>query len=301
MGILFCDEIKNLQTFEAITLLTVLEDGQLPITLRSGGEKSSGTAAMAVSTDPVPCLTLLVAAGNFDSIPQIHPALMDRIAGYGRVVRMDNDMVNTVENRRKIIQFIAQETQRFEFACPPFSRGACEEVVGEFRRRSGKRGRLTTQFRPMISVIKTAGTLAKNEGIKSVLWRHVEEAINEHCKSIEQQLLDKNVEEERKLRDIRPEGEAVGEVYGLAVVGKGAARVGKVAKITGFIKPREPGDRSVSRLFRVTGISKEPQWIDDSADKVRTVILNLLDVDLKKYYTHVDFNNRRGSTAPAPG
>ena len=98
---------------EAITLLTVLEDGQLPITMRSRLSGAGGTAAMAVSTEPVPCMCFLVGAGNFDSIGQVHPALMDRIYGYGKVVRMNNDMENTVENRRKYVQFIAQEVSRF--------------------------------------------------------------------------------------------------------------------------------------------------------------------------------------------
>ncbi|NIR87239.1 AAA family ATPase, partial [Candidatus Bathyarchaeota archaeon] len=136
LGILYIDEIKNLDPVEAITLLTVLEDGQLPITAR-GRHQIGGTAALAVSTEPVPCMCFLVGAGNFDSISQIHPALMDRIYGYGKVVRMNNDMPNTVENRRKYVQFIAQEVRRFHLI--PFSREACEEIVDEGRRRSNKK------------------------------------------------------------------------------------------------------------------------------------------------------------------
>jgi predicted ATP-dependent protease len=51
---------------------------------------------MAVSTELVPAITFLVGAGNFDSLNQIHPALMDRIYGYGKVVMMNNDMPNTL-------------------------------------------------------------------------------------------------------------------------------------------------------------------------------------------------------------
>ena len=47
-GILYIDEVKNMAPDEAITLLTVLEDGQLPITMRSRLGGASGTAAMAV-------------------------------------------------------------------------------------------------------------------------------------------------------------------------------------------------------------------------------------------------------------
>ncbi|UCD95910.1 MAG: sigma 54-interacting transcriptional regulator, partial [Candidatus Bathyarchaeota archaeon] len=66
MGILYIDEIKNLKPTEAVTLLTVLEDGQLPITLRSRWDEGN-TAAMAVATEPVPSMCFLVGAGNFDS------------------------------------------------------------------------------------------------------------------------------------------------------------------------------------------------------------------------------------------
>ncbi len=195
LGILHIDEIKNLDPEEATTLLTVLEDGQLPITLM-GRWHGGDTAAMAVSTEPVPAVTFLVGAGNFDSINQIHPALMDRIYGYGKVVRMNNDMPNTVENRRKYVQFIAQEVKRFNLI--PFSREACEEIVEEGRRRSNKKDALTTRFRPLISIIKTAATLAMNEGCKVVERRHVREAIENRCKTIQRQILEHEISERGK-------------------------------------------------------------------------------------------------------
>src|SRR3989337_711988 len=152
LGILYIDEIKNLNTIEAVTLLTVLEDAQLPITTR-GHLLTGGTAPMAVSTEPVPCMCFLVGAGNFDSVGQLHPALMDRIYGYGKVVRLNNDIPNTVENRRKYVQFIAQEVKRFHLV--PFSREACEELVEEGRRRSNKRDELSTKFRPSLAIVET--------------------------------------------------------------------------------------------------------------------------------------------------
>src|SRR3989337_3307399 len=152
LGILYIDEIKNLNPIEAVTLLTVLEDAQLPITTR-GHLLTGGTAPMAVSTEPVPCMCFLVGAGNFDSVGQLHPALMDRIYGYGKVVRLNNDIPNTVENRRKYVQFIAQEVKRFHLV--PFSREACEELVEEGRRRSNKRDELSTKFRPSLAIVET--------------------------------------------------------------------------------------------------------------------------------------------------
>jgi len=308
LGILYIDEIKNLHAEEAVTLLTVLEEGQLPITLRSRWS-AGGTSAMAVSTEPVPCLTFLVGAGNFDSISQIHPALMDRIYGYGKVVRMNNDMENTIENRRKYLQFISQEVKRFRF--PPFSREACEEIISEGRRKSGKRDSLSTKFRPLISIIKTASTLAINEKEPIVLRRHVIESIDEHCKTIQKQLLEHTIEEKGKFMEITPETEPqVGSIYGLAVVQDeySGEKTGMVLPVKGYAEKRKTVEKkvheSVKGYFAVTGVAKadEAKWIDDSVSKVRSVILQKYNVDIsQQYFTHIDFAQAHGVDGPSAG
>jgi Lon-like ATP-dependent protease len=303
LGILYIDEIKNLDPEEAVTLLTVLEDGQLPIALRGrfhGGE----TAAMAVSTEPVPAITFLIGAGNFDSISQVHPALMDRIYGYGKVVRMNNDMPNTLENRRKYVQFIAQEVKRFNLL--PIRRDACMEIVEEGRRRSNKRDALSTRFRPLISIIKTSATLAMNEKCKAVERRHVLEALNEHCKTIQKQLLEHEMHERGKLLEITPEGVKLGQIYGLAVVhdpysGEMTGNVlgVKAQLVTKTALPRDP---PLKGYYKVTGVAKGQSFISDSIAKVRSVILQKYGVDIAQdYLTHIDFAQSYGVDGPSAG
>ncbi|MDH5460186.1 MAG: AAA family ATPase, partial [Candidatus Bathyarchaeota archaeon] len=303
LGILYIDEIKNLDPEEAVTLLTVLEDGQLPITLR-GRWHGGGTAAMAVSTEPVPAITFLVGAGNFDSISQIHPALMDRIYGYGKVVRMNNDMPNTVENRRKYLQFIAQEVKRFNLI--PFSREACQEIVEESRRRSNKKDALTTKFRPLISIIKTAATLAMNEGCKVVEKRHVREAIEHHCKTIQRQILEHGISERGKLLEIEPKGVKVGQMYGLAVVKDpySGEMTGSVLCVKAHMirKSELPRNYPIKGYYTVTGVAKGQSFISDSIAKVRSVILQKYGVDIAQdYLTHIDFAQSYGVDGPSAG
>ncbi len=302
LGILYIDEIKNFVPEEVVTLLTVLEDGQLPITLR-GRWHGGDTAAMSVSTQPVPCMTFLVGAGNFDSINQIHPALMDRIYGYGKVVRMNNDMPNTVENRRKYVQFIAQEINRFHLI--PFSREACEEIIAEGRRRSNKNA-LTTKFRPLIAIIKTAATLAMNEGAKIVKRKHVKEAIEKHCKTIQRQILEHQLNERGKLLEIKPEGNKLGQIYGLAVVSDpysgektGNVLCVKAQMIKNSVNPRK---LPIKGYFKVTGIAKGEKFISDSIAKVRSVILQKYGMDIAQdYLTHIDFAQAYGVDGPSAG
>jgi Lon-like ATP-dependent protease len=303
LGILYIDEIKNLDAEEAVTLLSVLEDGQLPITLR-GRWNGGSTAAMAVSTEPVPAITFLVGAGNFDSIAQVHPALMDRIYGYGKVVRMNNDMPNTPENRRKYVQFIAQEAQRFNLA--PFTRDACIEIVEEGRRRSNKRDALSTRFRPLISIVKTAATLAMNENAKKVERQHVLEAIGEHCKTIQKQLLEHEMHERGKLLEIKPEGVKLGQIYGLAVVHDpySGEMTGSVLGVKAQLvkKTALPRDQPLKGYYRVTGVAKGQSFISDSIAKVRSVILQKYSVDIAQdYLTHLDFAQSYVVDGPSAG
>jgi Lon-like ATP-dependent protease len=303
MGILYIDEVKNLDQEEAITLLTVLEDGQLPITLR-GRLHGGDTAAMAVSTEPVPAITFLVGAGNFDSIGQIHPALMDRFYGYGKVVKMNNDMPNTIGNRRKYVQFIAQEVKRFNL--PPFSREACIEILEEGRRRSNKRDALSTKFRPLISIIKTSATLAMNEDCKIVERRYVLEAIEKHCKTIQRQILEHEMSERGKLLEIKPKGVKLGQIHGLAVVRDpySGEMTGNVLNVKAQMVKRSelPRDYPLKGYYKVTGVAKGQSFISDSIAKVRSVILQKYGVDIAQdYLTHIDFSQSNGVDGPSAG
>jgi len=303
MGIFYIDEIKNLAPLDAITLLSVMEDGCLPVAMRSQFH-GADTAAMAVGTEPIPALFFLLAAGNFDSINQIHPALMDRLVGYGRVVRMNNDMKNNFRNRRKYVQFIAQEVSRFHL--PPFSREACIEIINVGRRRSNKRDGLVTKFRPLISIIKTAGTLAQNEKSLVVKIVHVKKAINVHCKTIQKQLLEHAIQEKGKLLEIKPKGSKLGTIYGLAVIRDqfSGEMTGSVLRVKAQMVKKEKKKELIG-YYNVTGIAKSKDgttWMRDSAEKVRSAILRKYDVDIaQEYFTHIDFSQAYGVDGPSAG
>jgi Lon-like ATP-dependent protease len=303
LGILYIDEIKNLTGQEAITLLTVLEDGQLPVALRSqfhGGD----TAAMAVATEPIPCMNFLIAAGNLDSLPQIHPALLDRIHGYGKTVYMSNDMENTVENRRKYVQFMSQEIKRFHLL--PFSRDACIAVIEEAVRRSGKNDTITCKFRPMIGVIKTASVLAQNLGQKIVERKNVDEALSDHCKSIALQVMEKQIENQNLYCVLidPTEQPKVGQIYGLAVgtiSSEDSDFVGEVLTIRASCLQKDSPKKN--GYFGVTGVqTKDSTYIQHSIAKIRHIMIQLYGVDVEQdCYCHIDFAQTHGVEGPSAG
>src|SRR3989338_8669439 len=100
MGVLFVDEIATLQPHTQQELLTALQEGKYAITGQS--ERSAGAM---VRTEAVPCKFVLVAAGNMETIRNMHPALRSRIRGYGYEVYMKETIEDTAENRKKIALF----------------------------------------------------------------------------------------------------------------------------------------------------------------------------------------------------
>jgi len=228
---------------------------------------------------------------------------MDRIYGYGKVVRMENDMENTIENRRKYVQFIAQECQRFGLL--PFSKGACMMVIDEARRRSGSRDKLTTKFRPMISILKTAGQLAYNDKERIVREYHIKDAITNHCKTINKQILEHRVKTRARYLDIDPTGIKLGKIHGLAVNVNTQSRemTGIVLPVRAFLVKREKLKKKEG-YFMVTGIAKaeKQRWITDSVRKVRSVILHKYGIDLPQdYFAHIDFSQSVGVDGPSAG
>jgi Lon-like ATP-dependent protease len=218
---------------------------------------------------------------------------------------MNNDMPTTVENRRRYVQFVAQEVQRFHLI--PFSRGACEEIVDEGRRRSNKRDALSTRFRPMIAIVKTSATLAMLEGLDAVERRHVKDAIEKHCKTIQKQILEHQMSERGQLLEIQPEGARLGQIYGVAVVTDpySGEITGNVLTVKGLLEKRVSSKaHPLNGYYNVTGIARSEKqlMIADSVAKVRSVILQKYGVDIAQdFFTHIDFAQAYGVDGPSAG
>jgi len=217
-GVLYIDEINTLTIESQQKLLTALQEKKAPITGQS--ERSSGAM---VRTEPVPCDFILVAAGNLDALMGMHPALRSRIEGYGYEVYMNDTMPDTPENRRKLVRFVAQEVIR-DKKIPHFDRYAVAEVIKEAKKRAGRRKRLTLRLRELGGLVRTAGDIARSEGAEVVTQKHVI-AAKKISKTVEEQIADRYIERRKDYRLFMTEGEVVGRVNGLAVIGESAGIV----------------------------------------------------------------------------
>ncbi len=273
-GVLFIDEIATLTLKMQQSLLTAMQEKKFPITGQS--EMSSGAM---VRTEPVPCDFILVAAGNLDTVDKMHPALRSRIRGYGYEVYMRTTMPDTIENRKKLVQFVAQEVLR-DGKIPHFTKEAVEEIVREAQKRAGRKGHLTLRLRDLGGIVRAAGDIAVKKGKKYVDREDVLEAIR-MAKPLEKQLADWYIERKKEYQVIKTEGSEIGRVNGLAVIGEQSGIVLPIEAVVAPAASKEEGK------IIVTG--KLGEIAKEAVQNVSAIIKRYKGEDISRYDIHVQF------------
>ena len=272
-GVLFIDEVNTLRPESQQSLLTALQEGEYPITGQS--ERSSGAL---VRTEPVPCNFVMIAAGNLDAVQGMHPALRSRIKGYGYEVYMRDSMDDTLENRNKLIHFVAQEIVR-DGKIPHFTRDAVAEIMREAKRRSGRKGHLTLMLRDLGGLIRVSGDVARSNGASLTETDHVMQA-KKMARSVEQQLADRYMERRKDYSMIHSSGDEVGRVNGLAVMGDS----GIVLPIMAEITPAQSSEEG-----RIIATGKLQEIAREAVTNVSVLIKKFLGEDITKKDVHIQF------------
>ncbi len=272
-GVLFIDEVNTLRPESQQSLLTALQEGEYPITGQS--ERSSGAL---VRTEPVPCNFIMIAAGNLDAVQGMHPALRSRIKGYGYEVYMRDTMEDTLENRNKLIRFVAQEIVR-DGKIPHFTRDAVIEIMREAKRRSGRKGHITLMLRDLGGLIRVSGDVARASGASFTDATHVLQA-KKMARSVEQQLADRYMERRRDYSMFHSTGDEVGRVNGLAVMGDSGIVLPIMAEITPAQSKEEGKNIATGKLQEIAR---------EAVTNVSVLIKKFLGEDITKKDVHIQF------------
>ncbi len=278
-GILFIDEINLLRPEDQQALLSAMQEKKFSISGQS--ERSAGAM---VQTEPVPCDFVLVAAGNVDAIRNMHPALRSRIRGYGYEVYMNDTMDDNDDNRRKIVQFIAQEISK-DKKIPPFDADAISEIIKEAQKRAGRKGRLTLRLRELGGLVRIAGDIAVSNKEVIVTAQDVN-AARDLSKPVEQQIADRAIEVKKLYKMFTGSGQAVGKVNGLAVMGSN-----DMSDFTGVVMPivaeitqaQHSGNGMVYATGKLGDIAKE------AVQNVSAVVKKISGKNIADMDIHVQF------------
>ncbi len=269
LGVLFVDEIGTLDPRTQHELLSAMQEKKFPITGQS--ERSAGAM---VRTEPVPCDFVLVAAGNLETIKNLHPALRSRIRGYGYEIFMNETMLDTKENRMKIARFVAQEIKKEQGKIPHFALDAINIIIEEARRRANRKGHLTLHLRGLGGLVRAAGDLAREEKSEFVNKEHVEKA-KILARPLEQQIADKYIERKKEYEVIVTSGKRIGRVNGLAVIGGESA-------MSGILLPIEAEVTPGGKKNEIIATGKLGEIAKEAIKNVSAIILRYFGEDIKE-------------------
>lgn len=270
MGVLFIDEVATLDPATQQELLSAMQEKKFSITGQS--ERSAGAM---VRTEPVPCDFILVAAGNVETVRNMHPALRSRIRGYGYEVYMEETFPDNEENRNKITVFVAQEVVK-DGKIPHFSKEAADEIIEEARRRANRKGHLTLRLRELGGLIRAAGDLAKEQKSDLVTKKHVIDA-KAIARTLEQQIADKYIDQKKEYEVIVTTGKRIGRVNGLAIIGVTPPYSGIILPIEAEVTPGGK-EREIIATGKLGEIAKE------AIKNVSAIIKKYFGTDIKETY-----------------
>lgn len=271
LGVLFIDEIATLAPNTQQELLSAVQEKKFPITGQS--ERSAGAM---VRTEPVPCDFILVAAGNVETIRNMHPALRSRIRGYGYEIYMNDTIPDTPENRYKVAVFVAQEVAK-DRKIPHFSKAAVDRIIEEARKRASRKGHLTLRFRELGGLVRAAGDMAKEKKAKIVEPKHITEALK-RARSLEEQIADRFIERKKEYEIIITKGKQVGRVNGLAVIGQPSVSGGH----SGIILPIEAEVAPGGRKTEIVATGKLGQIAKEAILNVSAIVKKYFGEDIKE-------------------
>ena len=275
-GVLFVDEIATLQPHTQQELLSSIQERRFAITGQS--ERSAGAM---VRTEPAPCDFILVAAGNVDTVKNMHPALRSRIRGYGYEVYMKETMKDNEENRDKLIQFVAQEVKN-DGKIPHFSNDGVEAIIKHARKMANRKGHLTVRLRELGGLVRASGDIALEDGSKLVESKHITEA-KKVARTLEQQMADKYIEHKKEYEVIVSQGLNIGRVNGLAVIGTGSA-------LSGIVLPIESAVTPGGKESEIIATGKLGEIAKEAIKNVSAIIKKYFGEDIKeKYDIYVQF------------
>jgi lon-related putative ATP-dependent protease len=230
-------------------LKTALKTGEAVI--EEPGERMGFITAKTIKPEAIPLDIKVALIGT----PMIYQLLYRMDPDFKELfkVKADFDIVmeRNDENANKYADFICNLVR--EENLRHLEREAIARVIEYGSRLAADKERLSTQFSAVADLIREANFYAAADGAEQIERRHVTKAIEE--KIYRSNLIQQKIEEyiRRGIFLIDTEGEKVGQVNGLSVIGLGDFAFGRPSKVTASIGVGREGIVDIEREAALGG------------------------------------------------
>ncbi len=290
-------------------------------------------AGNAIKPEPVPIDVKVIMIGT----RQIYGLLHRHDEDFTKIFKVKAEMAMTIpRSGQELINyaaFVHKKTQDDEL--PPFHRQAVAAIIEHGIRLSGNRRKMTTRFAEIADLVRESAFWARQRGADLVCGEDVDRAIDRkvHRVSLTEEILRERIEEGMVLLDI--DGEAIGQVNGLAILDtgdhsfcqpsritatvamgragvidldreaemSGALHTKGVLTLTGFLRERFAQDKPLALTATVTFEQNYGGVDGDSASSTELYALlsSLADVPIRQGIAVTGSVNQRGEVQPIGG
>lgn len=230
-------------------LKTALKTGE--VVVEEPGERMGFISTKGIKPEPIPLSLKVVLIGT----PDINQILYTRDPDYSELFRVradfDTVMDRTEENIHNYAAYICALCK--EYNLRHLDSPAVARVIEYGSRLADDQNKLTTRFSQVADIIREASYYAAHEDSEFTSDRHIMKAIEE--KIYRSNLIQEKVQEyiTKGIYLIETEGEKVGQVNGLSVMGLGDVSFGRPSRVTASVGTGRGGIIDIEREAAMGG------------------------------------------------
>jgi lon-related putative ATP-dependent protease len=200
------------------------------VRIESLGELLSLASTVTLEPHPIPLDLKVILIGE----RRIYYLLCQLDPDFGELFKVAADFENRIDrsaaNTALYARLIATVARRENM--PPLDRGAVARVIEHAARLLGDSEKLTTRLRDVVDLLREACYWARRDGVLVIERSHVERAVAAQIARLDRLRIEMHEGIQRNLVLIDTEGETVGQVNGLSVLGLGNFAFGQPSRIT---------------------------------------------------------------------
>ncbi|NYT07289.1 MAG: AAA family ATPase [Methanomicrobiales archaeon] len=230
-------------------LKTALKTGE--VVVEEPGERMGFISTKGIKPEPIPLSLKVIIIGT----PQINQILYTQDPDFSELFKVKADfdvtMDRTDENVRNYASFICGLCE--EYKLHHLDSSAVARVIEYGSRLAADQKKLTTRFSHVADIIREASYYATRDQSEYTSDRHIVKAIEE--KIYRSNLIQEKIQEfiARGIFLIETEGEKVGQVNGLSVIGLGDIEFGRPSRVTASVGTGRGGIMDIEREAAMGG------------------------------------------------